>query len=145
MVPEEENEDIDSDSDSSGSEFHEIITSSGSEEDTYASSDEDDALLLELAIGGAYACDPPLFKKKSENEPCTRSSLLFLDKDLLDDDSLCAGTIKNNRKGFPKELLPDDISKVPIGSFHFATTPELTVVVMFLLLALSTVFLWVQS
>ena len=88
VVTEKEKEDVDSDSDSdsSSSDFHEIVTSS-SDAETVASSDEDDALLLELALGSAYGCDPSLFKKSSNNEPSDRSSLLFLDKDLLDDHS----------------------------------------------------------
>ena len=48
--------------------------------------------------------------------------------DLLSKGTFCAGTIKTNRRGFPKELVPDNSSKVPIGSFHFATTPKLTAV-----------------
>ena len=85
VVTEKEKEDVDSDSDSdsSSSDFHEIVTSS-SDAETVASSDEDDALLLELALGSAYGCDPSLFKN---SEPSARSSLLFLDKHLLDDDS----------------------------------------------------------
>lgn len=48
--------------------------------------------------------------------------------DLLSKGTFCAGTIKTNRKGFPKDLVPDDSSKMPIGSFRFATTPKLTAV-----------------
>ena len=68
VVTEKEKEDVDSDSDSdsSSSDFHEIVTSS-SDAETVASSDEDDALLLELALGSAYGCDPSLFKKSSMN------------------------------------------------------------------------------
>ena len=57
--------DSDSDSDSSNSDFHEIVTSS-SDAETVASSDKDDALLLELALGSAYGCDPSLFKTKTQ-------------------------------------------------------------------------------
>ena len=63
VMPEEENEDVDGDSDSSVSEFHKTITSSGSEAGNYASSDEDDDLLLELAVGGACTCGPSLYVK----------------------------------------------------------------------------------
>ena len=90
LPAEEESEDVSSDSDSSGSDFHEIITSS-SDAEGIASSDEDDANLLEVVLGSAYSCDPSLLKKRARNEPSSRNSLLFLDKDLLEDESLKEG------------------------------------------------------
>ena len=81
LPAEEESEDIGSDSDTSSSDFHEIITSSSDAEDI-GSSDEDDANLLEVVLGSAYLCDPSLLNRSTRNEPSSRNSLLFLDKDL---------------------------------------------------------------
>ena len=86
LPAEEESEGEGSDSDGSSSDFHEIITSS-SDAETIASSDEDDANLLEVILGSAFSCDPSLLKKSARNEPSSRNSLLFLDKDLLDDEA----------------------------------------------------------
>ena len=59
LPAEEESEGEGSDSDGSSSDFHEIITSS-SDAETIASSDEDDANLLEVILESAFSCDPSL-------------------------------------------------------------------------------------
>ena len=84
LPAEEESEDLGSDSDTSSSDIREIITSS-SDAEAIASSDEDDANLLEVILGSAYSCDPSPIKKSARNEPSSRNSLLFLDKDLEDE------------------------------------------------------------
>ena len=45
--------------------------------------------------------------------------------DLLSKGTYCAGT---TRKGFPKDLMPVESSKMPMGTFRFATTPKLIAV-----------------
>jgi hypothetical protein len=85
LPAEEEFEGVGSESDASSSDFHEIITSS-SDAETIVTSDEDDANLLEAFLGSAFSCDPSLLKKNERNAPSSRNSLLFLDKDLLDDE-----------------------------------------------------------
>ena len=61
-------------------EFCEITTS---EAESLSTSGEEDAELLEVALDGAYTCNPSLFSKCSL-DPAERSSLLLLDKDFLD-------------------------------------------------------------
>ena len=48
--------------------------------------------------------------------------------DLLEKGTYCAGTIRTNRKDFPKEILPAGSTKMSIGSFRFASTSKLTAV-----------------
>ena len=47
--------------------------------------------------------------------------------DLLKKDIFCTGTLRINRKGFPKALIPPNTS-MPQGSYRFATTNKLTAV-----------------
>ena len=54
-----------------------------SEAESLATSDEEDAELLEVAYESAYSCNPALFSKCTL-DPAERSSLLLLDKDFLD-------------------------------------------------------------
>ncbi len=82
VLPAEEFKGVGSDSDASSSDFHEIITSS-SDAETIATSDEDDAIYLQLFLS-AFSCDPSLLKKVKEMR-LPQWTLLFLDKDLLDD------------------------------------------------------------
>ena len=73
----EESDDTDiSDSDD---DFFEITTS---EAESLATSDEEDAELLQVALESAYSCNPALFSN-SKLDPAERSSLLLLDKDFL--------------------------------------------------------------
>ena len=76
----EETDDTDiSDSDN---DFIEIIMS---EAESLATSDEEDAELLEVAYESAYSYNPALFSKRTL-DPAERSSLLLLDKDFLDNE-----------------------------------------------------------
>ena len=61
-------------------EYYEITSTS--EAESLATSDEEDAELLEVALDGAYSCSPSVFLK-STRDPAERSSLLLLDKDFL--------------------------------------------------------------
>ena len=69
--------DIESDSDD---DFAEITTS---EAESLATSDEEDAEILQVALESAYSCNPSVFSKRAL-DPAERSSLLLLDKDFLD-------------------------------------------------------------
>ena len=78
FAAEEESEGVDSDSDVSSSDFHEIITSS-SDEETIASSDEDDVNLLEAIHGSAFSSDPSQ-KKVQEMSLLQGTHFYFLTK-----------------------------------------------------------------
>ena len=54
-----------------------------SEAESLATSDEEDAQLLQVALESAYSCNPSIFSKCTL-DPAERSSLLLLDKDFLD-------------------------------------------------------------
>ena len=43
---------------------------------------------------------------------------------LLEQGTFCTGTVRTNRKGFPKQLLPD--TKHPVGTFRFAVCKQNT-------------------
>lgn len=73
----------DSDSDSTSSDYQEIITSSESE--TFDTSDEEDADMLELVLESAFTSSPAKF---GTGDPSARSSLLLLDKSLADDEAV---------------------------------------------------------
>ena len=62
--------------------FCEITTS---EADSLSSSDDDDAEKLELVLQSAYVCSPN--KRKFQNDPVLRNSLLLWDKDFIDSES----------------------------------------------------------
>ena len=74
LLPSEENDS------SSSEDFYEITTS---EAESISSSEEEDTQLVEFALESAYSCSPSLFLKGSK--PSERTSLLFLDKDLIDE------------------------------------------------------------
>ena len=76
----EESDDTDAASDSDD-DFVEITTS---EPESLATSDDEDAELLQAALESAYSCNPSFFSK-CPLDPAERSSLL-LDKDFLDSD-----------------------------------------------------------
>ena len=76
--------DMESDDSSSGDEFCEITTS---EAESFCTSEEEDAELLEMALDGAYSCNPSLFSKCAL-DPAERSSLLLLEKDFLDSEGM---------------------------------------------------------
>ena len=67
------------DTQESDEEYYEIFTS---EAESFATSDEDDAEILQMALEGAYTCSPC---KRSMVDPAERSSYLFYDKDLMDE------------------------------------------------------------
>lgn len=73
-----ESDDVDIDE-----EYCEIFTSEG-EAESFATSDEEDAELLQMALEGAYTCSP--FKHSAIIDPAERSSYLLLDKDLMSED-----------------------------------------------------------
>lgn len=54
-----------------------------SEAESLATSDEEDAEILQVALESAYSCSPSLFSKCAL-DPAERLSLLLLDKDFLD-------------------------------------------------------------
>ena len=64
--------------------FCEITTSEG---ESYNSSDDEDANSWEVLLEQAYTSSPDWFSS-SAVDPAQRSSLLFLDKDLIDSDEL---------------------------------------------------------
>ena len=66
------------DTQESDKEYCEIFTS---EAESFATSDEDDAEILQMALEGAYTCSPC---KRSIIDPAERSSYLLYDKDLMD-------------------------------------------------------------
>ena len=70
--------------DSDSDDFCEITTS---DPDSYSSSDEETAEMLEFALEGTYTCSPSLFLNGRE-DPAERTSLLYLDKDLMDSESM---------------------------------------------------------
>lgn len=69
----------DSDISDSDDDFVEIT----SEAESLATSDEEDAEILQVALESAYSCSPSLFSKCAL-DPAERLSLLLLDKDFLD-------------------------------------------------------------
>ena len=75
----EESDDTDAASDSDD-DFVKITTS---EPESLATSDEEDAELLQAVLESAYSCNPSFFSKCTL-DPAERSSLLLLDKDFLD-------------------------------------------------------------
>ena len=74
----EESKDIGSDSNTSSSDFREITSSSNAE--GIASSDEDDANLLEVVLGSANSCDPSLLKKVLETTLLQETHFYLLTK-----------------------------------------------------------------
>ena len=62
----------------SDEEFCEILTN---EVESFATSDEEDTELLQMALEGAYTCSP--FKRSTVIDPAERSSYLLYDKDLM--------------------------------------------------------------
>ena len=72
------------DSSESDDDFCEITTSEG---ESLATFDEEDAELLEMALDGAYSYNPSLFSKCTL-DPAERSSLLLLDKDILESEGM---------------------------------------------------------
>ena len=52
-----------------------------SEAESFATSDEEDAELLQMALEGAYTCSA--FKRSTIVDPAERSSYLLFDKDLM--------------------------------------------------------------
>ena len=72
---------------------------SSSDAQTIASSDEDDANLLEAILGSAFSCDPSW-----KSEKWAFKELTFIDKDLLDNElkasmciCQCASVCENKR------------------------------------------------
>ena len=71
-IVEPDNTDIESDDD-----FVEITTS---EAESLATSDEEGAEILQVALESAYSCSPSIFSKRTL-DPAERSSLLLLDSE----------------------------------------------------------------
>ena len=55
-----------------------------SEAESFSTSDEEDAELLQIALEGAYICSP--FKRSTIIDPAKRSLYLLFDKDLMGED-----------------------------------------------------------
>ena len=79
----------DDDFSSSEESFREIVTTS--EAESFSSSDEEDAERVEMIFERAYTCSPSMFSRPSPLAPAERSSLLLLDKDLLNDGEMSEG------------------------------------------------------
>ena len=65
----------------SDEDYYEIFTS---EAESFATSDEEDAELLQMALEGAYTSSP--FKRSTIIDPAERPSYLLFDKDLMSEE-----------------------------------------------------------
>ena len=79
----------DDDFSSSKESFLKIVTTS--EAESFSSSDEEDAERVEMIFERAYTCSPSLFSRPSPLTSAEISSLLLLDKDLLNDGEMSEG------------------------------------------------------
>ena len=61
--------------------YYEIFTS---EAESFATSDEEDTELLQMALEGAYTCSP--FKRSTIIDPAERPSYLLFDKGLMSEE-----------------------------------------------------------